>query len=302
MLLRRNFINTNSTPTTTTAGFLVSSLRTYFGHDVKKGVKGETDRGGPQRVPSMRPDRTLFDPTLRSPDEIREAFDRENEQIELESAKMRANYTGNHNFKVQAAGLEHRINASRQQQQEQADASGGGRTTERYSEKGDPDLTESIKNATPTRGEYTFEDPDEKMNPHKYSFTGGFGSGFDDRTVSANDSFLTGSIHDRESIRVRGQKPPPDLPLTDEETWHHPTAKNMRIVGIFMMIFILDVMWRLTTDPFSEGERYTKFAIRQENKSKDETTPWLKASTEEEMKKQVDQAKVLRDSLLPWRQ
>jgi hypothetical protein len=229
----------------------------------------------------------------------------------LEGAKMRAAYTGNHNFKVQAAGLEQRINAGRQAQQKGDDGMGGdefstatGSRKEdgRYSEGKDPDLTEAIRNATPTRNQYTEKDPDDMMNPHRMSRSGGFGSGFDDATSSANDSFLSGSIHDRESIRVRGQKPPPDLPLTDAETWHHPTAKNMRIVGIFLMIFILDVMWRLTTDPFSEGERYTKFALRNEKRSKDETTPWLKACTEEELKKQTDSAKALRDSLLPWRQ
>lgn len=286
-------INKNTTAANTCLHLLLvsSPIRSYFGHDVSKGVKGESDRGGPQRVPSMRADRTIFDPTLRSPDEIREEFDRENEQIELENAKMRAAYTNSHNAHAALHGLNQRINNTQ-------DAS--GRLGERKEDE-EIDLEESIRNATPSKGQYTFVDPDEKINPHRGSQTG-FGA-FDDRTTASQESFLSGNIHDRESIRVRGQKPPPDLPLTDDEVWKHPTAKNMRVAGIFMMFFVLDIMWNLTTDPFNEGERYVRFAMRQDGSSKFDSVPYLTAKDgKAAADKQVQQGIALRDSMLPWRQ
>lgn len=279
-------INNNST----NLPLFFFSFRSYFGQDVSKGVKGESDRGGPKRVPSMRPDRTLFDPTLRSPDAIREEFDRENEQIELENAKMRAAYTNSHNAHAALSGLNQRINNT-----QETSGSLGTRQEE-------IDLEESIRNATPSKGQFTFVDPDEKVNPHRGSQTG-FGA-FDDRTTASQESFLSGNIHDRESIRVRGQKPPPDLPLTDDEVWKHPTAKNMRVAGIFMMFFVLDIMWNLTTDPFNEGERYVRFAMRQEVNDKFDSTPYLAAKRDDPAAgdRQVQQGRALRDAMLPWRQ
>ncbi len=277
--------------TMTTIIILSSARRTYFGHDVSQGVKGESDRGGPQRVPSMRKDGTLFDPALRSPDAIRHEFDRENEQLELESAKLRAAYTGTYNAQAALAGLDQRINNTHNNS-----AGTLGRRQEEI------DLENSIRNATPSKGEWTSNDPDDLLNPHRSSQTGRFGD-FDERTTASQESFLSGSLQDRESIRVRGQKPPPDLPLTDDEVWQHPAAKNMRIAGIFMLFFVLDIMWNLTTDPFNEGERYSRFALRMSDIIRDDQVDYLKDKEDQTaIRKQVESGKALRDSILPWRQ
>ena len=292
-MFRRQLSSSSSSTTSsllTTVGVLSSATRTYFGHDVKKGVRGETERSGPQRVHSVRPDRTVFDPTLRSVDELREEFDRENEQIELENAKMRAAYSGSHNHKIAAEGLERKYKESRGNSNMSGDGSLG------HAE----DIEEAVRNATPSKNQFSHVDPDADINPHKNSVVG-FG-GFDEKTSAGQDSFLSGNINDRESIRVRGQKPPPDLPLTDDEVWKHPTAKNMRIAGIFMLFFVLDVMYRLTTDPFSEGERFTKFAyVQHEGKGANDTVTYLQTDKlkreEKELRKQA-----IREQILPFKQ
>lgn len=320
MLIRRSrrvsVYSSSSSLTFPSSSILLVSLRSYFRDDISKGVKSETERGGPKRVPSMRPDRTLVDPSFRSTDEIREEFDRENEQIELESAKMRATYSGSYNARAAAAGLEQRIGGAKD--------GAGSKTSGTSSSTGslgtsdaEIDLEESIRNATPSRGQYSAVDPDDNVNPHRQNHSG-YG-GFDDRTSAAQESFLSGSIHDRESIRVRGQKPPPDLPITDDEVWQHPTAKNMRVAGIFLLFFVLDVMWNLTTDPFNEGERYTKYAFRQDGNGRDDQVNYLTAAARAVSggvgcdvpiahdrnigsDKQIQAGKALRDSMLPWRQ
>lgn len=297
MFRRQLSSSTTSLSSTTSAvvaaPFISSAVRTYFGHDVSKGVRGESERSGPARVRSVRADRTVFDPSLRSIDELREEFDKENEQIELENAKMRAAYSGSHNHKVAAEGLAQRYKEARGDSGMTGDGSLGHRDDVE-------DIDAAVRNATPTRNQFSHNDPDHDINPHRNSSVG-FG-GFDERTSAGQDSFLSGNINDRESIRVRGQKPPPDLPLTDDEAWKHPTAKNMRVAGIFLLFLVLDVMWRLTTDPFNEGERYAKYGLKQhEGVTEKDTVPWLEMDKSKQNKDEI-QTKALREAILPFRQ
>lgn len=219
---------------------LCEARRTFLGQE----ERSEADRSGPRRVPSMDKSGRLYDPSIFDEERLMQERDAQNRAAEAEMGKMREAYG--------------RFGAS----------------TTVYPDAGKASTNRPTHGAAHSGNIKVDQGVAKRMDQMYDEYVGGERYNSSASGTYEQSQGIQGSIHDRENLRVRGQKVPDDVPVTDAEVDAHPAARRMRTFGVGAICIVLYVAGKAMRDPFDEGEKFSRYRCKPDGNDR-ELMPWL---------------------------
>lgn len=84
--------------------------------------------------------------------------------------------------------------------------------------------------------------------------------------------------------RPKDPNMPADLPKSEEEVESHPAAQNVRTVGYVTLLCLAWFIYRMVTDPYSDGEYYARYRVQPGGETRE---LYVKDRAREERKKLI---------------